>query len=61
MNKIQKVISVGDEVFTPTGRSMRITKVCCTGFFCGDNYYSYDEHRKKYWLTAVGIKSEVCR
>ena len=56
MNKIQRVINVGDEVYLyPGGKAEKITKVLSTGFFCGGKYFSYDRHRKNYFLTRAGL------
>ncbi len=55
MNKIQKVISVGDTIWSLTGKELPITKIDDEGFFCGDEYFFYDEHSRLYYLTKRGL------
>ncbi len=49
MNKIAKVLSVGDFVFTPFGKR-QITRLSKFGFYCGKVYFSYEEHGKNFVL-----------
>lgn len=52
MNKIQKVIKVGDFVYSSTnGKPMKIIKINGVGFYTKEGFVSYDNHRKLYYLT----------
>ena len=55
MNKIQKVLSVGDSIYSANGKELTVTKITSSGFFCGEEYYAYDEHRYLYYLTKRGL------
>ena len=56
MNKIQKYLSVGDTIYSTNGKELTVTKITSSVFFCGEEYYTYDEHRKLYYLTKRGLE-----
>ena len=59
-NKIQKVLSVGDFVYSRNGgKPMQVKKVDFMGFETEKDYFTYDEHGELYFLTERGYKSEV--
>jgi hypothetical protein len=35
MNKIQKILRVGEEVFTPAGQPLKVERIGITGIFAG--------------------------
>lgn len=49
MHKIQKILKKGDVVYSPTGKPIGVTQVFATGFVSNGKYYSYDEHRVKFF------------
>lgn len=50
--KISSVLKVGDTVYSATnGQPMKVTRVYSCGFDTDVDYFSYDEHRKLFWLT----------
>ena len=55
MNKIQKALRIGDVIYSATGKEQIVTQIDGLGFFCGDEYYLYDEHRTLYYLTERGL------
>jgi hypothetical protein len=56
MNKIQKVLKVGDQVFAASnGKPMRVIGINTVGFITEEGFFSYDEHRKLYFLTKCGF------
>ena len=59
-NKIQKVLQVGDYVYSSNGgKPMKVTKIDFMGFETEDDYFTYDEHGELYFLTKRGYESEV--
>ena len=58
MNKIQKVLNVGEMVFTPAGQPLKVERIGITGIYAGGDYFSYEDHRKKFYLTREGIKND---
>lgn len=55
MNKIQKVIKIGDFVYSSAnGEPMEIIKISRLGFYTKKRFFSYGEHGKLYWLTKHG-------
>ena len=55
MNKIAKVLSVGDVVFSAAnGKPMKVIKIYSDGFDTDDDYYSFEEHGELYYLTRRG-------
>lgn len=58
--KIANVLRVGDTVYSSgNGKSMIVTKVYSDGFDTEDDYYSFGEHRKLFWLTRVGYRDSI--
>ena len=50
--KYQKILNVGDVVYSANnGQPMKITRIYSCGFDTDVDYFSYDEHRKLFWLT----------
>lgn len=50
--KISSVLKVGDTVYSSANcKPMKVIRVYFTGFTTEEGYLSYDEHRKKFWLT----------
>ena len=59
-HKIQKLLSVGDFVYSSNGgKTMKIKKVDFDGFETEEDFFTYEEHGKLYFLTERGYKSEV--
>ncbi len=57
MNKIQKLLTVGDYVYSAAnGQPLKVTRIFSTGFEAGGEYYSYDEHRKLFFLHESSVK-----
>lgn len=56
MNKIQKILKVGEMIFTPGGQALPVERIGITGIYAGGYYFSYEDHRKKFYLTKAGIK-----
>ena len=49
---ISKVLSVGDMVFSAqNGEPIKVTNIYSCGISTKLGYFSFDEHRKKFWLT----------
>ena len=54
-NQIKKLLSEGDIVYSArTGKPMRVTKVSKFVFYTEKKYFSFDDVRKKYYLTEKG-------
>lgn len=54
--KISSVLSVGDVVYSAgNGQPMKVTRIHTCGFDTEDDYYSFDEHRKLYWLHEKSV------
>ena len=57
MSKIQKILSVGDTVYSASNcHPMKVTRIYSTGFDTEEDYFSFDEHRELYWLTKRGYQ-----
>ena len=54
-NKIRKILSVGDVVYTVLGKAAVVLDIDDQGFETNEDYYRYDEHRKYYFLTKTGM------
>ncbi len=53
--QIKKLLSVGDVVFSAQGgREMVVRKIYNDGFETDEDFFSYGEVRKLYWLTRYG-------
>lgn len=50
MNKIRKLLSVGDTVYPINGKPVKVTGIFANGFVAENNYFTYDEHRQKFYL-----------
>lgn len=63
MNKIQKLLSVGDTVFSAQGgQKMKVLSMDDVGFETEEDFFPYDEVRKTYFLTRYGYeKRKVVR
>lgn len=60
MNKIQKLLSVGDYVYSAAnGQPLKVTRIFSTGFEAGGEYYSFDEHNVLYFLHESTYKWRV--
>lgn len=58
--QISKVLRVGDVVYSSiNGQPMKVTKVYSVGFDTEVDYFSFDEHRKLFWLTKIGYLDSV--
>lgn len=52
MNKIQKVVKVGDFVYlSANGNPTEIIRISNFGFYTKEDFFCWDEHRELYWLT----------
>ena len=50
--QISSVLRVGDVVYSATnGQPMKVIDVYPDGFDTDVDYFSFDEHRKLFWLT----------
>lgn len=59
-NQIKKLLSEGDVVYSArTGKPMRVTKVSKFGFYTEKKYFSFDDVRKKYYLTQKGYEDSL--
>lgn len=57
MHKIQKLLSVGDDVFSAMGgQKMKVLSMNDVGFETEEDFFPYDEVRKTYFLTKVGYE-----
>ena len=55
--KISNLLEVGDTVYsTANGKPMKVVKIYPDGFDTEDDYYSFDEHKKLFFLTKVGYE-----
>ena len=62
MNRIAKVLSVGDVVYSAeTGGAMRVTRIYTNGFETDEGYFSFDDVRSLYWLTERGYRESKRR
>ena len=60
--QIKKLLSVGDVVYSAQGgREMVVREIYDDGFATDEDFFTYDEVRKLYYLTYYGYKkrSEV--
>lgn len=58
--QISKVLSYGNTVYSAAnGQPMKVTRVYSTGFDTDVDYFSYDEHRKLFWLHERSYKDSV--
>ena len=59
-SQIRKLLSEGDVVYcAKTGKPMKVTKVCKFGFYTEKKYFSFDDVRKKYYLTGKGYEDSL--
>ena len=57
MHKIQKLLSVGDTVFSAQGgQKMKVLSMNDVGFETEEDFFPYDEVRKTYFLTRYGYE-----
>lgn len=56
MNKIQKVLNVGEMVFTPAGQPLKVERIGITGIYAGGYYFSYEDHRKKFYMNEASTR-----
>ena len=57
---ISKVLSAGDVVYSSAnGEPMKVAKVYSCGFNTESGYFSFNEHRKRYWLTRRGYLESI--
>lgn len=55
MNKIQKLLTVGDYVYSANnGKPMRVISIGSTGFSTEEYRFSYDDVRLLFFLTKRG-------
>ena len=60
--KISKVLSVGDEVYSAAnGQAMKVTRIYSCGFDTEYGYFSFEEHRKLYWLHRRSYLDSIKR
>lgn len=58
--QISKVLRVGDVVYSSAnGQPTKTTKIYSVGFDTEVDYFSFDEHRKLFWLTKAGYLDSV--
>lgn len=59
---MSKVLKAGDTVYSAAnGQPIKVDAVYNSGFRSDKRYYSFDEHRKLFWLTKVGYLDSVKR
>ena len=56
MNRIAKLLSIGDPIYSVTGKVLYVKKIDSDGFETDEDYFYYDEVRKLYFLTEYGYK-----
>ena len=57
MGKIFKLLSVGDTVYSAlNGKPMKVTKFYFVGFATDEDYFSFDDHKKLFYLTKKGYE-----
>ena len=58
--QIRKLLSIGDIVYSAQGGAeMVVTRIEDDGFETDQDYFTYDEVRKLFWLTLNGYKRSV--
>lgn len=59
MNRIQKLLSIGDLVYSAAnGKPMKVIRIDSVGFETEEDWFSYDDVRSLFFLTKRGyIKS----
>ncbi len=58
--QISKVLRVGDVVYSSAnGQPMKVTKIYSVGIDTEAGYFSFDDHRKLFWLTKIGYSDSV--
>ena len=56
-NQIKKLLKVGDKVYSAQGGvEMTVTAIDDTGFETDQDYFTFDEVRKLYYLTRYGYE-----
>ena len=56
-NQIKKLLKVGDKVYSAQeGVEMTVTAIDNTGFETDQDYFTFDEVRKLYYLTRYGYE-----
>ena len=61
MNKIRKLLSVGDTVYSAAnGKPMMVSEMGEYGFTADEEYFEYDEVRKLYYLTKKVMSLAKC-
>lgn len=59
-HKIQKLIAVGDFVYSANnGKPMKIKEINSVDFYTEEDFFTYDEHSKLYFLTERGYKTSI--
>ena len=58
-HKIEKLLCIGDVVWSATGKEMKVTHVGHEGFETEEDYFSYDEHRSLFFLTEYGYENFI--
>ena len=56
MNKVKKVLKVGDTVYSAGGGPMKVTSMEIDGFCTEEDSFRYDEVRKLFFLTKAGYE-----
>ncbi len=58
--KISSLLRVGDVVYSASnGQPMKVTKMRSCGFDTDVGYFSFDEHRKLFWLTKTAYLDQL--
>ena len=58
--KITDVIKIGDTVYSSAnGQPMKITAIYAHGIDTDFDYFSFEEHRKLWWLTKQGYENRM--
>ncbi len=58
VNKIRRLLSIGDLIYPIGGKPVKVTGIFSNGFSVENGYFTYDEHRERYFLTDVERKAQ---
>lgn len=56
--QIKKILSVGDVIYPLKGKPLKVTAIMSRGFKCGNSFFLFSEHRKKYYLHEKSVKGD---
>ena len=53
-NSVKRILSVGNVVYSATGKEMKVLSMDSDGFTTEEDYFLYSEVRKLFFLTLYG-------